>query len=251
MLKMIEPQKRIVLIIQPYLFRNSFILKELPINDLNILKKYAQSEVRRRGEILFREGAFPKGAYWLVSGKVKICQGTEAGQRQTHYIYSDEDLIGYRQLIAEEPNPVTAVLLEDSTVNFIPAETFRGLLKTSPVFARNVLSALASEFSVWMNRMTGFKKFSVRHRLVLTLLILYVQYQRSGLPEGLITMTRTELAEYVGATLETVVRSLNKLKANKLVQINGRRIQVLNPNAMIDILSEEKKDKNKTIIHDT
>lgn len=170
----------------------------------------------------------------------KIFQEKKNGQRHTLYIYSDGDLIGYRQLIAEETNPVSCVLLEDASYILIPAELLRALLITSPFFTRNVLSALASEFSVWMHRMTIFNTFPVRQRLVLALLILHEQYRISGSPPGIITITRTELAEYVGATLETVVRVLNILKSDHLVQIQGRRIHLRNTGALMDILQKEE-----------
>lgn len=237
---MSDKRLRIADTTQPYLFQNGFIMKDLPVEDLKLLQLKGEAMKGIRGEVLFRQGGFPKSAIWLTSGKAKIFQEKKSGQRYTLYIYSDGDLIGYRQLIAEETNPVSCVLLEDASYILIPAEVFRGLLLSSPFFARNVLSALASEFSVWMNRMTVFNTFSVRHRLVLALLILHEQYRISGSPPGIITMTRTELAEYVGATLETVVRILNILKNDHLVQIQGRRILLKDTESLIDILQIEE-----------
>lgn len=236
---MTDPNLKIARITQPFLFQNNFILTDLPVRDLLKLKENAKPESGKRGHALFRQGAFPTGAYWLLSGKVKIFQETPDGQRQTLYIYSNGDLIGHRQLIAEEVHPVSAVLLEDATIRFIPGDTFRELLNTSPFFARNMLTALAREFTVWMNRMTIFTQFSVRHRLILALLILHEQYRHSGTPGGVVTITRSELAEYVGASLETVVRTLNTLKSINLVHINGRRILLPNVAGLMDILEGE------------
>lgn len=233
---MIDPNLSIARATQPYLFQNGFILTDLPVKDVALLRERAKIEDLKRGEILFRQGAFPKGAFWLISGKVKIFQETPAGQRQTLYIYSDGDLIGYRQLIGAEAHPVSAMLLEDATVGFISGETFRGLIDASPFFARNLLTALAREFTVWMNRMTAFAQSSVRHRLVLSLLILHEQYRRSGAPAGVVTITRTELAEYVGASLETVVRALHALKSAGLVRVSGRQILLPDPAGLVDIL---------------
>lgn len=225
--------------IRPFLFQNRFMLEDLPEQDVLILYQRAVPERRKRGDVLFRQGGFPKGVYWLESGKVKIFQGIGEGQRQTMYIYSDGDLIGYRQLIAGEPHPVSAMLLEDSVVRIIPAETFKSLIQTSPFFARNVLTALAKEFTVWMNRMNAFKKYPVRQRLMLSLLILHEQYQASGAPAGELTMTRTELAEFVGASLETIVRVLNQLKAEDLVGIHGRKIRLMDPMRLWSLLELE------------
>ena len=224
-------------IISPYLFRNQEWLDKLPATDLEWLWQQGKHKKCKRGEWLFKQGTAPRHAVWLIRGKVKILQETPGGQRQTLYIYSNMDLIGFRQLIAEETHPVSAVLLEDAEVILIPATEFKALMHTSPAFTQGLLTALARDFTVWMNRMTIFTKFPVRHRLILALLILHEQYRSSGSTDGDITMTRTELSEYVGASLETIVRVLNGLKSKNLLHIKGRHIQLLDIKGLIDLLN--------------
>ena len=232
-------EKKIHRVVQPYLLQNSLFFQDLPGNEMELLIKSGRKESGKRGKLLFRQGTFPKGVIWLLNGKVKIYQETPSGQRQTLYIYTDGDLIGYRQLIADVVHPVSACLLEDTTFLHIQSETFRGLIRDSPLFARNVLSMLAREFTVWMNRMTVFTQYPVRHRLLLALLILHNLYRDKDNSKTVITMTRTELAEYVGASLETVVRALNKLKAQGLVHISGREIRLMDPAGLISMVEKE------------
>lgn len=226
---------------QPFLFKNAFILKDLPESDMALLMDQVKTETQKRGTVLFRQGGFPTGIYWVINGKIKICSATPGGQRQTLYIYTEGDLIAHRQMIAGEKHPVSAVLLEDSTYHFIPAASFRNLLARSPGFQRNLLTALAREFTIWTNRITVFQQFPVKKRLILSLLILYEQYRQSGLPEGVITITRTELAEYVGASLETVVRMLNQLKGIDMVQIRGRRIYLPDVLGLVRLHEQESE----------
>jgi CRP-like cAMP-binding protein len=235
-----DVSSKIASITRPYLFRNGTMMIDLPEKDQLTIRECGKSRNLKRGELLFRQGTTPRNVVWLIAGKAKIFQETPSGQRQTLYIYSDGDLIGYRQLIAGEVHPVSAMLLEDATITLIPEAAFRGLIDHSPAFARNVLSALARDFTVWTNRMTVFTKFPVRRRLILAMLILHEQYRTSGSPSGMITMTRTELAEYVGASLETVVRVLNTLKTKGLLQISGRRIQIMDPGALAAMFDEEE-----------
>ena len=225
---------------RPYLFRNRGLLTELPEKELAIIKASAKTKVLKRGEVLFRQGTSPRSVVWLISGKAKIFQETPGGQRQTVYIYSDGDMIGYRQLIAGEVHPVSSILLEDSTIMLIPGATFKRLIDSSPPFARNLLTAIARDFTVWMNRTTVFTKYPVKQRLILALLILHEQYHTSGSPHGKITITRTELPEYVGASLETVVRVLNNLKKNDLVEIRGRRIILTNLKGLLEMFEQEE-----------
>ena len=91
-----------------------------------------------------------------------------------------------------------------------------------------------------MNRITIFQKSPVRSRLILALLILHEQYRNSGSPSGVVTITRTELAEYIGAKLETVVRVMNSLKTEQLLYVSGRKITIPNPDALLDIYQKEE-----------
>ena len=227
-------------ITRPYLFRNTTLMTELPEKDLQFIHEHAKPKSLKRGEILFKQDTTVRSIVWLINGKAKILQETPGGQKQTVYIYSDGDLIGYRQLIAGEVHPVSAVLLEDSTVILIPGTVFKTLLDQSPPFARSMLTALSRDFTVWMNRTTVFTKYPVRHRLILALLILLDQYEHSGTPKGVITITRTELAQYVGASLETVVRELNKLKSKNLVEVSGRRILINDTSELVGMLEGEE-----------
>jgi CRP-like cAMP-binding protein len=215
-------------------------MTELPEIDLQYIHEHAKPKSLKRGEILFKQNTSPRSVVWLINGKAKILQETPGGQKQTVYIYSDGDLIGYRQLIAGEVHPVSAVLLEDATVILIPGIIFKTLLDQSPSFARSMITALSRDFTVWMNRTTVFTKYPVRHRLMLALLILLDQYEHSGSPKGVITITRTELAQYVGASLETVVRELNKLKRKNVVEVSGRRILINDTRELMRMLTGEE-----------
>jgi CRP-like cAMP-binding protein len=71
----------------------------------------------------------------------------------------------------------------------------------------------------------------VRGRLAESLLSLNGTYRDHG-----IELTREELANLVGTAKETVSRLLSEFKADKLIQIEGRSIEVLNPQGLDRIL---------------
>lgn len=127
-------KKKIQEAVQPYLLQGNVIINELPEAEKAALKKFATTETGKRGQVLFKQGSFPKGVYWIVEGKVKIFQETHSGQRQTLYVYTENDLVGYRQFIADVTHPVTARFLEDTSYLHIPGHVFRNLIKDSPLF---------------------------------------------------------------------------------------------------------------------
>lgn len=178
--------------------------------------------------------SFAPGAYVFPGGGIDGLDAASHAQASRRATQSDLHLTQAIAAIRESFEELGILLARR------PDGTFKGLIDTSPKFARNVLSALARDFTVWMNRMTVFTKFPVKRRLILALLILHEQYRISGSPPGVITITRTELSEYVGASLETVVRVLNTLKVKDLVQINGRRILIKDIEEMVMMMEGEE-----------
>ena len=52
-------------------FKSESVLADLPVGDLEILTVNKSEQVYKKGEIIFREGAYPSGIFYIVDGKVK------------------------------------------------------------------------------------------------------------------------------------------------------------------------------------
>lgn len=223
-------------IIHPFLFRHDLVLDELPQEvRLRIEATYTRLEMTA-GEILFRQGSFPKGAFKVQSGLVKITHSTSQGQRQLVYVYGAGDWVGFRQIITNEAYPVEASALEKVVVDFIPLEIFQKLLREEPLFVKNLLETVSHEFSVWVNRLTAFSRFQMRARLALCLLILQDRFRMPGKAAQPIYFSRQDLADFIGGTLETTVRTLSEFKEAGWVKARGKQITVLDAEALAGVV---------------
>lgn len=217
--------------IEQYHFKTDSILSGLPAKDLRLLKQDMQRIEIKKGEILYTAGSFSKGVYILRKGKVKIYKTNKDGKEQIVYIYRKGEVMGYRPLLCQETHPVSATALEDCIVSFIPKKYFLHVIDQSSVFSTRILTNLAHEFSVWINKLTIFAQQPVKERLVLSLLILNEKYKKDGkehLPV-ILNLSREDLANYVGTTIETLVRMLRQLKDEKIILTHGRKIVILKP----------------------
>lgn len=217
--------------IEKYHFKTDSILDGLPVKEFRLLKQEMQRMEIKKGKIVYREGSYSKGAYILRKGKVKIYQTNKDGKEQIAYIYRKGEIMGYRPILCDELHPVSAAALEDCVVSFIPRKYFLYALDESPVLARRLLTNLTHEFTVWINKLTLFAQQPVRERVTLSLLIINEKYKKEGkehLPV-VINLSREDLANYVGTTIETLVRILRYLKDEKIIATRGRRIIILKP----------------------
>src|ERR1700722_3562264 len=113
-------------------FTSTISFEVIPQSDLAALRKSIIKVEEKKNKVLFKEGAYPKGIYILHKGLIKIYQVNKDGDKQIIYFYGPGELLGYRPLISEEPNPVTAEALEDCVLSFIPKDNFLDVLHRSP-----------------------------------------------------------------------------------------------------------------------
>jgi len=214
--------------IEKYHFKTESIFDSLSKKDNKLLKEHIQIKEEKKGKTIFREGTYSKGIYILKKGTVKIYQINNEGKEQIVYIYSKDEMMGYRPLLCKEKHPVSASTLEECAFYFIPALPFIKVLDRSPVLAKKLLENLSYEFSVWTNKISIFAQQPVLGRVAMTLLILNEKYKKEK-QQGpvVINLSREDIANYVGTTIESLVRMLRYLKNEKIILSQGRNITIL------------------------
>jgi CRP-like cAMP-binding protein len=218
-------------------FESESILADLPVSDLEILMSRKSEQVYKKGQVIFREGAYPSGIYYIANGKVKKYKVDPEGREQIIYVANTGELLGYHAILSADNYPDSAAVLEESTIAFIPKEDFLEAINQSGVLNRRLLKTLSHEFAVLANSLTLFAQKSVRERLALQLIVIREKYKvnfEPGMPVE-INMSRDDLASLVGTARENVVRMLSEFKAEGTVETKGRKIIVLDVKKLIEI----------------
>jgi CRP-like cAMP-binding protein len=218
-------------------FESESILADLPINDLGMLLANKSEHIYRKGEIIFREGGYPTGIFYITDGKAKKYKSEQDGREQIIYVANTGELLGYHAVLSDGRYPDSATALEESRISFIPREDFLETLHQSDVLNRRLLKTLSHEFAVLANSLSLFAQKSVRERLALQLIVVREKYKAGSMP-GMpveINMSRDDLASLVGTARENVVRVLSEFKESGIVETKGRRIIVLDINKLIAI----------------
>jgi CRP-like cAMP-binding protein len=218
-------------------FKSESILTDLPLDDLELLTANKTEQIYKKGEIIFREGAYPSGIFYVIDGKIKKYKVDKDGREQIIYVANSGELLGYHAVLSEDRYPDFAAALEESRIAFIPKEDFLDTLHQSDVLNRRLLKTLSHEFGVLANSLTMFAQKSVRERLALQLIVIREKYKvnfQAGMPVE-INMSRDDLASLVGTARENVVRVLTEFKEDGILETKGRKIIVLNVSKLIKI----------------
>jgi CRP-like cAMP-binding protein len=81
-------------------FRSESILSGLLQDDLERLMAHRLEQVYKKGEVIFREGAYPQGIFYTIEGKVKKFKVDNTGKEQIIYVANIGELIGYPAVLA-------------------------------------------------------------------------------------------------------------------------------------------------------
>jgi CRP-like cAMP-binding protein len=189
----------------------------------------------RKGQSIFYEDNIPLGIYCLSKGAIKLTRSNKDGKEQIIRFAREGEFLGYRALIADEPLVATATCIEDTICCFIPKTVFLDLVEKNTQINKHVLKSLCHDLGIADERIQSLAQKSVRERLAETLLFLQKTFQDDSMTDDnliSVTLPREDIANIVGTATETVIRLLSEFRTDKLIDMEGKKIRILNRSAL-------------------
>ena len=182
-----------------------------------------------KGEQIFQDGDKMQALYAIRSGTFKTFTVNEQGEEQITGFHLAGDLLGF-DAIAESEHPSFAKALETSMVCEIPYNTLDTLSNTMPKLKKQILRMMSSEIRSDQEMLTLLNRKNAEQRLATFISTLSTRYHARGLSsrEFRLTMTRSDIGNYIGLTVETISRLLNRFQKNGLIGVEGKLISILN-----------------------
>ena len=165
-----------------------------------------------RGQLIFAEGDPSDAFIIIVSGRVKVFKSTPAGKEIILEIFGDGDPLGAVAVYEGAPFMASAFTLEPTELLSIEQAAFFRLLEAEPVFVRGLLSGLTlrlAELTRRLAELTGARVETRFARLFLKLADQIGKADRGGLFIAM-PLSRQELADLTGTTIETTIRILSR-----------------------------------------
>ncbi|MDL2231482.1 Crp/Fnr family transcriptional regulator [Porphyromonadaceae bacterium OttesenSCG-928-L07] len=187
----------------------------------------------KKGDIIYNEGDMPVALLSLVSGKVKIFKIGIGGREQIVRMAKPVGFIGYRAFFAEEAHIASAEALEDSIVCRIKTDVMFSIVHSNPDLAMNIIRALATDLGFSNRRTVTLTQKHIRGRLAEALLVLKDTY---GYEEDGATLkvylTREDIANLSNMTTANAIRTLSNFASEGIVELDGKKIKIINPDAL-------------------
>ncbi len=211
------------------------VFQALTDEEIASLNVDLETRIFPRGDILYEESHRINGVYFVEKGIIKIFQTGIDGKEQIIRFAKEGDFIGFRSVINNEQACTTAKVLDDSQLLFISANMFLHLAKQNPEFSMALMRMACKELGESNKYITDIAQKSVRERLAEVLLLLMDSFDLDAENFLKISLTREEIANMVGTATESVIRLLSEFKQDGLIELQGRRIKLLNIPKLIKI----------------
>jgi CRP-like cAMP-binding protein/CheY-like chemotaxis protein len=206
---------------------NEFISSAKGLDDLKKLSEEHDVHRYKKKEIIYDEGNYPKGIYFINKGKVKTYRTHELGKELITGLYKEGDFFGYLALLEDEKYADSATALDDSEIYLIPKEDFFSLIYKNAEVSRKFIRMLSDNLQEKEEQLLNLAYNSVRKRVADALVTLHSRYKKDGEANFSMNITREDLANLAGTATETTIRTLSDFKDEGMIEIKGGSITLL------------------------
>jgi CRP-like cAMP-binding protein len=186
----------------------------------------------QKGDVIFHEGSPSTGLYNVCAGKVKLVRTGRVGRQTIVRIAGSGKTLGETDLFREDArHSVTAQAMEETVVCFLAKPVLMEYLKDYPDMMLEMVRRLAAALHKAEQRVESLATKDARHRLV-EFLIEMGDEEGEPHDDGIrirLRLTREEIAEVIGATLETTIRLMSALKKDGLVADDDGHVVLKDP----------------------
>jgi CRP-like cAMP-binding protein len=196
------------------------VFRRLSAPDLHTIAQVATARHYEKGQVIFEQDSAADAFYTIASGRVKIFKMLPTGKDLILEIFGTGDPLGAIAAYDGRPFPASAVALEDTVCVVIPRATFFRLLEAHPSLVRGLMLGMTIRLVELTNRLAQLSGTRVEPRFARLFLKLADQMgreERGGLFIPL-ALSRQELADMTGTTIETGIRIMSRWGKEEVVR---------------------------------
>ncbi len=194
------------------------------------LKKLTQNrEIRsyKKKTEIYREGDFPLYLFYVLKGKVKTFKTNDLGKELIINIFDQDHYFGYVDLLRETGYTESATALDDCEICLIPKNDFNALVHKNRQVARKFMQLLSKNVKDHEEQLIRLAYNSVRKRVAEALIKFHSHMITEKSTDTYMKISREDLSNIAGTSLETAIRMLSDFKDEKLIDIETGRIKIL------------------------
>lgn len=195
-----------------------------------------RSKPLQKGAHLFRENDTFTSVYAVRSGAIKVYRITDDGKEQVTSFSFPGEILGM-DAISKNKHASCAIALETSAICEIPFERLDELGTKLPTLRRRFFQLMSEKITTDQQLITLLGKTTAEQRVTALLLSISARNARQKLSATNfnLPMSRIDIGNYFGLTVETVSRVFGRLQKLGLIAVNHKEVEILQPKEFQDV----------------
>ncbi len=182
----------------------------------------------QKTEKLVASGDKFSSLYAVRTGSFKSFVSDADGEEQIIGFHFPGDIIGFDALREHKHQSYTQAL-ETAMVCELPYDTLDDMSMKFPKLRHQIMSFMSAEIKQDHDMMMLLNKRTAEERLLYFIAHLSRRFEERGFSarQFNLSMTRNEIGNYLGLTVETISRLLTRFQKEALIQVEGKLITIL------------------------
>lgn len=215
--------------------RRMAVCSALDDGDLNALEAIMTSRKLDANEMLVEEGDQKRRVFSLTSGMLRIYTSLPDGRRQIAGFLVPGDYLG---LADDDVYSQSAEAVVPSVLCAFSAKEMDELMESFPKLKERLYQMTREALRAARDNQLVLGRLAPVEKLASFLLVLAARIEKAGGKANLVhlSMNRTDIADYLGLTIETVSRSFTKLKTQGLIQLlDSNTVEILSRRSLASV----------------
>ena len=198
-------------------------LRGLDEETLAKMAKHSTWKVYAADTVIFWEGDTESNLYYLQYGSLKVLKSSGDGREQVLRFIGAGEIFNEVGVLANRPNPATAVALEESGIWLIPRKLLEEVILAHPQAAMQIIENMADKIIGLVSLAADLTLKSVEARFANLLL----EQAEEGVIERRRWTTQTEMASHLGTVPDVLGRVIRELTKAGLIEMDKNHIRIL------------------------
>ena len=216
------------------------VFRKLSPQDRRTVAQHASLKRYEKGDTIFEQATPSDAFYTIASGRVKIFKMLPTGKDLILEVFGKGDPLGAVAAYDGRPFPASAIALEETVCVVIPRPVFFRLLEEHPSLVRGLMLGLTVRLVELTNRLAELSGSRIEPRFARLFIKLAAEMgrqERGGIFVPL-ALSRQELADMTGTTIETAIRIMSRWGKEEIVRTEKDGFVILDRRSLDETAEE-------------
>ena len=189
----------------------------------------------KKGGVLINENEAFKGVYFIRSGLLKIYRTKSNQQEFIIGLGKKGGVVGIDSVISNSPYPHSIKALNDIEVYHLNVKEISYLFETYKPLRNEFIKELCADIDKLENRITSILNKKIKSQLA-EILLAFSDFENNN--NAVVKLSTLDISKLIGTTQNYICKIINNFIKSKLVEVEGKKIKIINCNELSVIASE-------------